>query len=129
MQQRIRKHPFLEVFDGADPNATTAERPITTTPIQALFMMNDAFAHEQADKFAVRIGLAVREDRDRIDYACRLAFGRPATSDEIRLGEEYLRDCAAALKETELPADQQGRAALASYARVLFSSNEFIYVD
>ncbi len=129
MQQRIRKHPFLEVFDGADPNATTAERPITTTPIQALFMMNDAFAHEQADKFAVRIGLAVREDRDRIDYACRLAFGRPATSDEIQLGEEYLRDCAAALKETELPADQQGRAALASYARVLFSSNEFIYVD
>jgi hypothetical protein len=33
------------------------------------------------------------------------------------------------LKETELPAEQQPRAALASYCRVLFSSNEFLFVD
>jgi hypothetical protein len=129
MQQRIKKHPFLETFDGADPNTTTGERSLSTTPIQALFMMNDPFAHEQADKFAVRVGLACREDRDRINYAYQLAFGRPATREEVRWGEEFLRQCREAMKETSAPADQQPRATLASYARVLFSSNEFMFVD
>ena len=129
MQQRIKKHPFLEIFDGADANAATAERTLNTTPLQALFMMNDPFAHEQADQLAVRIGLAFREDAERINYAFKLAFGRPATREEIRLGQDYLRRCATALKETALPADQQSRAALASYARVVLSSNEFMYVD
>jgi hypothetical protein len=129
MQQRIKRHPFLEMFDGADPNATTGERPLSITPIQALFMMNDPFAHEQADGFAVRIGLAQREDAKRIRYAYELAFGRPATKEEVRTGESFLRECRAAMKETELPADRQPRAALASFARVLFSSNEFMYVD
>jgi hypothetical protein len=35
MQQRIRRQPFLSTFDGADPNAATGDRPISTTPLQA----------------------------------------------------------------------------------------------
>jgi hypothetical protein len=129
MQQRIKGHPFLELFDGADPNATTGERAISTTPIQALFMMNDPFAHEQADGFAVRIGLAHREDAERISFAYQLAFGRAPTKEEIRTGEDFLRECRVAVKETRMPVDRQPRVALASFARVLFSSNEFMYVD
>src|SRR5258708_15403059 len=53
MQQRIKKQPFLETFDGADPNASTGSRAQSTTGLQALFMMNDPFAFEQADKLAV----------------------------------------------------------------------------
>jgi len=129
MQQRIKKQPYLELFDGADPNAPTGERPINTTPIQALFMMNAPFAHEQADRLAVRVGMAFNEEPKRIDYAFQLAFGRHPASEEIRFGQDYLRQCAEALKETALPFDQQPRAALASYMRVLLSSNEFMYVD
>ncbi len=129
MQQRIKKQPFLEVFDGADPNATTGVRPVSTTPIQALFMMNDPFAHEQADQLAIRIGLAKTETAQRISYAYRLALGRPASSEEIKMGKEYLRQCAQNLKETNLPKEKQARAALASYCRTLFSSNEFLFVD
>jgi hypothetical protein len=129
MQQRIKKQPFLEVFDGADSNATTGVRPISTTPLQALFMMNDPFTHEQADKFAVRIGLADPDTSKRIDYAYRLAFGRPASAEEIKDGKIYLQQCRQSLKETKTPAKEQPRAALASYCRVLFSSNEFLFVD
>jgi hypothetical protein len=129
MQQRIRKQPFLEVFDGADANASTGERPLSTTPLQALFMMNDPFAHEQADKFAVRLGLASVKDAQRIDYAFQLAFGRHATGEEIRDGQEYVRQVRTELKKSKIAADQQPRAALASYARVLFSSNEFLFVE
>ncbi len=129
MQQRIRRQPFLDVFDGADPNATTADRPLSITAIQALFMMNDPLAHDLSDKFAVRVGMACSSDPERIDYACRLAFGRPATKDEIQLGQDYFRECRAKMKDAGLPWDQQPRAALASYMRVLFSSNEFFFVD
>ncbi|MSU58829.1 MAG: DUF1553 domain-containing protein [Pedosphaera sp.] len=128
MQQRIKKNPFLEMFDGADTNATTGERPLSTTPLQALFMMNDPFAHTEAERFAERVA-KVSDEAKRIDSAYRIAFGRPATREEIALGGEYLKSCAAELKRTDVPAEKQSRAALASYCRVLLSSNEFLFVD
>jgi len=129
MQQRIKKHPFLEIFDGADTNATTAGRAVSTTPIQALFMMNSPFVHKQADNFAVRVGMAYSEEWKRIDYAYRLALGRPATKEEIRTGADYVRQVRQDLREINIADDQLTRAALASYLRVLFSSNEFLFVD
>jgi hypothetical protein len=129
MQQRIKRHPLLEIFDGPDPNATTAERPLSTTAIQSLYFMNDPFVHEQADHLAVRVGLAHDEPAARLDYAYQLTLGRPATSDELREGEEYLSQARAQLVATDLPKDQHNRAALASYMRVLLSSNEFAFVE
>src|SRR5437667_8517569 len=121
MQQRIKKQPFLELFDGADSNVTVGQRPVSTTPLQALFMMNDPFAHEQADKFAVRIALAFADESKRIDFAFQLAFGRPATKEEIRLGKAFLKQCRKDLKQTDIPREQQVRAALASFRPVLSS--------
>ncbi len=129
MQQRIKKHPFLEVFDGADPNAPTAVRPFTTTPLQALFLMNDPFAHERADAWAKRLEAVSADDAARIDRAYREAFARPAAPHEVGLGEQYLAECRAALAEAGVAPEQRGHAAWASYARVLMSSNEFVFVD
>jgi hypothetical protein len=129
MQQRIKKQPFLEVFDGADTNATTAVRAMSTTPIQALFVMNDPFAHEMAEKFAIRVGLAVVEEDKRIEYAYRLAYGRMPTSEERQMGHEYLKECKEKMKEAGLPWDQQTKAALASYSRMILGSNEFFFLE
>ena len=43
MQQRIQRHPFFAIFDGADTNAPTAVRMQNSTPLQALWLMNDPF--------------------------------------------------------------------------------------
>jgi len=128
MQQRIKKNPFLEMFDGADTNATTGERPVSITPLQALFMMNDPFAHAEAERFAARLSQPA-DDAKRIDLAYRIAFGRPASRDEVREGKDYLQQCEAELKQTGVPSEKQSRAALASYCRVLLSSNEFMFID
>src|SRR5262249_26976570 len=72
MQQRLKKHPFFEVFDGADTNATTDSRGQSITPVQALFLMNSPFMHEQSDHFAARIGMKYDTIREQIDYAYRL---------------------------------------------------------
>jgi hypothetical protein len=119
----------LETFDGADTNATTAVRALSTTPIQALFVMNDKFAHEMADQFAVRVGLAVAEEDKRIEYAYRLAFGRMPTSEERLIGMEYLKGIREKMKEAGVAWDQQGKAALASYCRMIMGSNEFFFLE
>jgi hypothetical protein len=129
MQQRIRPSPQLSIFDGADTNTATGERLASTTPLQALFMMNDMFVHRQADLLAVRVGLAFADDPKRIDYAYRLLFGRSPTATEVSKGLDYLRDLRPDLTELKIDKEDQTRAALASYMRVLLSSSEFIFLD
>jgi hypothetical protein len=128
MQQRIRKQPFLEIFDGADTNATTAVRPVSTTPIQSLFLLNNELAYQQAASLAERVNGAGNEAA-RIDTAYRLVLGRPAQEEEINEANDYIASVAEALKQTDIPPDHHTKTAVASFARVLLSSNEFLFVE
>ena len=125
MQQRIKKHPFLALFDGADPNATTGLRSESTTPIQALYMMNDPFVHDSAARFAARLIKSGPTSAGRIELAHQLALGRSPSADEIAACELYLKNFAAKVG-TSKDAEQN---AWISFARALLSSNEFLYVD
>ena len=129
MQQRLKRHPFLDTFDGADPNASTPGRAAEETSLQALAMLNDAFVDEQADLLAVRAGMAYSTEPERIAYAYRLAFGRAPLPAELQDCEQYLSKARAAFKTSGLAADRQPRAALASLMHVLFASDEFVFVD
>jgi hypothetical protein len=129
MQQRLKRHPFFEVFDGADSNATTDSRAQSVTPVQALFLMNSPFIHEQSDRFAVRVGMAFDTLRERIDYAFHLAYGRAPRLEEIREAQQFLHRTRLELQAGGAPVDQLNQKALASYLRVVMSSNEFLYVD
>ena len=80
MTQRIKRHPFLALFDGPDPNASTAGRPTSTVPTQALYFLNDPFVHARADSLATK--LAALPADARLDRACRLLYGRPANDTE-----------------------------------------------
>jgi len=127
MTQRIKRHPFLALFDGADPNASTALRQTTTVPTQALFFLNDPFVHTKAEKYAARLQAVRRDDQERIELAWRDVLGRSPTAIEreeaLCFLKEY-RDGLAALKR-----DHCDLRALAAYVRTLFGSNEFIYLD
>jgi hypothetical protein len=115
MTQRIQRHPFLAIFDGPDTGASTASRITSTTTLQALYLLNDPFVHEQASRLAARICGERATDAERIDLAYTLLFARPATDDERKLGQEYL--------------SKVGEAAWESYLRVLLRTNEFIYLN
>ncbi len=62
MTQRIQRHPYLAIFDGADPSTSTATRMVTTTPLQSLYLLNNEFVHQQADRVAQRALGAVPEN-------------------------------------------------------------------
>jgi mono/diheme cytochrome c family protein len=129
MQQRIKRHPYLAVFDGPDPNAPTADRGSSTTPLQALYLMNDPFVYQKSEAFADRLLAESPDQATRLQLASERILGRPATPEEVTDAQAYLRDFAEKLNSTNVPPDKQARAALASYLRVLLSSNEFMFVD
>ncbi len=128
MTQRLRKRTFMEIFDGPDPNSSTPARTASTTPLQALYLMNDPFMHERAHKFAARLIAARPNDARRIDLAYEMAFGRPPEDGERADCETYLRDFRRKLGAEGVPFETHSLAAWSSLARIFFSSNEFTFV-
>ena len=129
MQQRIRRHPFFAVFDGADTNSSTGARMITTTPLQALFVMNDPFAHEQAEGLAQRVAAAFPGNLvARISLAHKLLYGREATAAETSEAVVYLAGFRARLPTEQTPTEREA-SAWTSYSRALMGANEFIFLD
>lgn len=123
MTQRLKRHPYLSLFDGPDPNASTAKRLPTTVPTQALYFLNDPFVHDQAAAFASRVTAAKSDEGERIQLAYRMALGRPASDEEAQQVTRFLDAYRKKLKsENDAPA-------WAALARTLFARNEFLFVD
>ena len=123
MTQRIQRHPYLAIFDGADPSTSTPARPISTTPLQALYLLNDKLVHDQAGHVAVRLAAEAPTDRARITRAYELLFARPPAGDELAGAEVFL---AKARAQIGVEGDAE---AWRAYVRVLFRLNEFVYLD
>ena len=121
MQQRLRRHPFLLLFDGADPNSSTAQRQATTTPLQSLFMMNDPFIHKRAESFAARVLREKTDEAARIERAFQILYARPPSPEEVQLAASHL----AKLTANQLSPEK----AWQSLSRALLAANEFLYLD
>ena len=95
---------LLNLFDFGDATTTCEGRSLTNTAPQALFMMNSAFVTDRAAALAKALD-------GRADLLYQRVLGRLPTSGE--------RDDALGYAE---------KAGWVSLARILLSSNEFIYV-
>ena len=127
MTQRLKRHPYLALFDGADPNATTADRLGTTVPTQALFFMNDPFIYTKSDAWAKRLQASHLTPQECVESAYVNAFAREATADEMSAALDFL-----ATYDSELATTAEHSvnvASLAALLRTLFASNEFVYLD
>jgi hypothetical protein len=109
---------LFRAFDFASPDQSTAARPQTTVPQQALFMMNSPFVAEQAERLASRPDLAVDGSATaRIEAMYRALFGRGPSTQETTLGIEFVS------------AGPTPREAWTRYAQALLMANEFSFVD
>jgi hypothetical protein len=128
MVQRNRRHPYLALFDAADPNQSIAARQPTTTPTQALFLMNSPFVHEVSEGFARRVVSVPGDDQARTRWAFETAHGQipedAVVRDAIAFVSTY-REKLASQNST----GEHDIAAWAALARVLVTSNAFLYVD
>jgi hypothetical protein len=92
--------PFFEVNDAPGASASCGRRARTTVAPQALTLLNDPFVRESAKAFAARAGTHER--------AFVLALGRPPAALELETAK---------------------RLELVDFCHVLFTLNEFVYVD
>jgi len=129
MMQRIRGIPLYDVFDGPDPNAMSDLRQSSTTALQALYLLNNEFVHQQADRLAVRVGMAHDTTSARLTLAYNLLYSRPPTKAEIVAADEFLSKYRTTLAGTSVPAEEHNRKALSALMRALLGANEFLYVD
>lgn len=110
---RSGRNRFLDAFDCPDPSAKAPKRAVTTTPIQSLALMNNSFVLRMSQRFADRIRRDAGDDVPKqIQRAFALAYNRLPDADENAELFSFV--------------DKYG---LAPLCRVIFNSNEFLYVD
>jgi hypothetical protein len=129
MVQRIQRHPFLGLFDGADANAGTAHRTISTTPLQALYLMNDPFLAEATKRLAQRLCSEAESDENRVDHAFKLLYGRPADTEDHATMRSYLTTVRRRLQLMQIPLSSVEPLTWESVCRAMLINNEFMYVE
>ncbi|HYG78199.1 MAG TPA: DUF1553 domain-containing protein [Planctomycetota bacterium] len=129
MLQRNRRHPYLALFDAADPNISVAQRMPTTTPSQTLFLMNSPFVHEQAEAFAQKLLAESMDDAARVRLAFETTDGRLPADVDVSDALAFVNSYRAKLAEPGTATDKQTVAAWAALMRVLLTRNSFLYVD
>lgn len=121
---RNTPNEFLHAFDVANGLKSVAERNSTTTPTQALMMINGSYPLARARAFGRHLISQEHETTgDAIDAAFQAAFGRSPADTELHEAAEYLR-----ASPSDDPAKlDAGR--LTDFCHILFNSSEFLYVD
>ena len=117
-QQRTLNMPLLQTFDAPVCDESRPKRRSSVTPLQALAMYNGNLVTTELPFFVQRvIDYAGTDVTGQIQHAFQIALSRQPTDEELsRLKEFY----AASPTPSE---------ALTSLCRILYNSNEFLYVD
>lgn len=83
---------MMRVFDFADPDFVTGDRPETTVPTQALWMLNSPFLSKQAKKISQQvIDKKYSTESESLEYLYLITIGRPPTDPEIELSTHFLQ--------------------------------------
>ncbi len=120
MTIRSDRSGFGPLFDSADNTAPVDRRTVSTVAPQALFLLNNPFAIEQACALARRVVASAETDTGRVKGAYAVLFGRPPELEELAIGLELLQ-----ASRGPRPAEK----AWEEYCQVLLCANEFLYVD
>jgi hypothetical protein len=137
--ERRKPDATASAFDGPDPRAVMVERAETTTSTQALYLLNNDFVLEAAQRLAARLGTAAPEPKTSsskpggtkpgaktdgarpLDDAGReravtelflIALGRPPREEERTVAKEFL-----------------AAGSWPAFCQVVLCANEFVYVD
>jgi hypothetical protein len=118
---------LFEVFDFADPHATTGGRPQTTAATQGLFILNDEMIMDSADAMARRLLDERHDDASRINGMFALTLGTRPTSEER---DEFL----AFVDETQNRLVDEGteeptHRAWSSACHAIFSMSRFQFLE
>jgi hypothetical protein len=108
-QRRQLEVPLFSLMDAPVFQSSCERRSVSTTPLQALNLMNDDFTVENAAAFAARVRREAGPDPgEQVEHAFRLAFSRNPNPQEKQRARQLSLD---------------------ALCRTLINTNEFVYVD
>ena len=110
------------LFDAPEPTVSVGGRVSTTVAPQALHFMNNPQVRNAALAMAQK--LKTFSNEEAVVQAYRLALGRIPDAEELKKASGFLEQ-----QKTNYPADTGQNLALADFCQVLFSLNEFVYVE
>ncbi|MDA9763956.1 DUF1549 and DUF1553 domain-containing protein [Opitutales bacterium] len=122
VNKRNKHSTMMNNFDTPDLHNSCHLRDVTTTPIQALALINGTWTLKRAERFAEHLGnIEVQNKKERISIAFQKALGRAPKEDELKEAQAFL----------ELTKDnpQEEREAWVDLCHVLINTNEFIYIN
>jgi hypothetical protein len=109
---RTLPDPLYEALDCPSGDHMTPVRTNSVTIHQALALWNNAFVLRQAEHLATRIERQTIAAHEQVDLAIRLALSRPSREYERQSLGAYITE-----------------HGLANACRLLFNSNEFVFID
>ena len=108
---RQEREQVFGAFDCPDASMVVPQRSRSTTPLQALNLLNSTFVMQQATLFAARLKKEDTNVTEQINRAWRLCFQREPTTAELTESHKFI--------------EQEG---LRQFTRALLNTNEFIFI-
>jgi hypothetical protein len=140
--RRNNRYPLFEAFDAPDTLESCSRRNMTTTPLQALTMMNNELVVGWAQAFAGRVIKECGQTGDRdawVTHAFRLAYGRKPDDSERLTVNAFFENHRALLAQRQAAGEKLATpqpagsvspvdgAVLVDLCHTLLNANEFVY--
>ncbi len=108
---RMRHDGTFGAFDCPDAGQVAPKRSRSTTPLQALNLLNSPFMEQQAGLFAARLGKDAPAVEAQINRAFQLAFSRAPSPVELEEAKQLV-----------------AQHSLVALTRALLNANEFLFL-
>ena len=108
---RQEREQVFGAFDCPDASQAVSKRSRSTTPLQALNLLNSAFVMQQAELFAARLAKARGKREEQVRLAWELCFGRPPEAPEVADSVAFVK-----------------AEGLTQFCRAMLNANEFVFI-
>jgi hypothetical protein len=130
---RAALYEMFSTFDYVETAGHIEQRPATTVPNQALFLLNSSLVHEQSRRLAegqgaADVGFPGAAAEELCSRLFDVIYGRPASMAERAEAMTFLQQLDSALSGV---ADERERRlqCWATLCRTLLAGNQFLFVD
>jgi hypothetical protein len=114
----------LEVFDFAEPSMVVGERETSSTPNQALFMLNNDFVLINSAALAKRVIETESSPALRLEQLFRLTYGRSPSTTERAAVRKFIQEF-----DDNSPARDRAVATYVTLSQALIAAAEFRIID
>lgn len=113
---RQERDSVFGVFDCPDASQVVPKRSRSTTPLQALNLLNSRFVNQQAELFADRLArsqnaASAGSVKETVSQAFQICYSRKPDAAEARMASEFIAE-----------------HGLLQFARALLNSSEFLFI-